>query len=499
MRPRSGYLPAPVPDEVNFAATPLIEAIGYKERLNTNRWASLVRWEGLGKDENGFDFARLGALLDLRLVAQRAGVTNLPAGTSRSAAAVAILNHLTPVASVLDELRQASIRPYARIKSHNPSYAAQANPAPADHQSPAAQHSGESGWYARSPWPPHGPAYRLLARLLVLSASAELELGRVAEAQRDLHVVAKLADAVTGNRLLVGTRLRTDLVELWLKGFWEGWVAGRWSGEAVLEGEEWLATVDLTRDLDISLRGEEPFWVNYSFNGACAMSQCMMLFPIDNWHEDRLLYNQLLFTFCSQAFDGQRQRIYPRQSQLADASGKQRLARAHPWWRMHFGVFPFLDAAVRHTALVQTGVNQARIACALGRHHQAIGHYPTALDQLAPAYMKIVPHDVIGGQGFHYRLVGDRSFLLYSNRLERIGRSRYPLDRCRALWCRRLGLARDRDAVVRRDVPIAPRPTFVRGVNLEMEIKNPGDLQGSPGSTHRTDLKRSALSQEAQY
>ncbi len=414
MRPRRGYLPAPVPDEVNFAATPLIEAIGYRERLDTNRWASLVRWEGLVKDENSFDFARLGAFLDLSLIAQRAGVTNLPAGTSRSEAAMTIFNQLSAVASALDELRQASARPYARIKSHSTSYAAQANPAPADHQTPATQPSGESGSYARSPWPPNGPAYRLLARLLVLSASAELELGRVAEAQRDLRVVAKLADAVTGNRLLVGTQLRTDLVELWLKGFWEGWVAGRWSGEAVLEAEEWLATVDLARDLDISLCGEEPFWVNYSFNGSCAMAQCMMLLPMDNWHEDRLLYNQLLFTFCSQAFDGQRQRIYPRQSQLASASVKQRLAQAHPWWWMHFGVFPFLDGAVRHAALVQTGVNQARIACALGRYRQATSHYPAVLDQLAPAYMKQVPRDVIGGQGFHYRLVGDESFLLYS-------------------------------------------------------------------------------------
>ena len=66
------------------------------------------------------------------------------------------------------------------------------------------------------------------------------------------------------------------------------------------------------------------------------------------------------------------------------------------------------------TAHHQTLVNEAQIACALERYHLAHSEYPETLDVLIPQFIKKIPHDIIGGEPFHYRRTDDGKFLLYS-------------------------------------------------------------------------------------
>jgi hypothetical protein len=75
---------------------------------------------------------------------------------------------------------------------------------------------------------------------------------------------------------------------------------------------------------------------------------------------------------------------------------------------------PNFAKACQVTAHNQTLVNEAQIACALERYHLAHGEYPETLEALAPQFMEIIPHDIIGGQPLHYRRTDDGKFLLYS-------------------------------------------------------------------------------------
>ena len=70
--------------------------------------------------------------------------------------------------------------------------------------------------------------------------------------------------------------------------------------------------------------------------------------------------------------------------------------------------------AAQTTARNQTWVNQAFIACALERFHQAHGKYPENLDALVPKYADALPRDTIQGQSFRYRRTADGGFSLYS-------------------------------------------------------------------------------------
>jgi hypothetical protein len=63
---------------------------------------------------------------------------------------------------------------------------------------------------------------------------------------------------------------------------------------------------------------------------------------------------------------------------------------------------------------MQVWVDEARIASALERYRLAHNAYPDSLDALVPACIDEVPHDIMNGQPYHYRLRPDGTYLLYS-------------------------------------------------------------------------------------
>jgi hypothetical protein len=66
------------------------------------------------------------------------------------------------------------------------------------------------------------------------------------------------------------------------------------------------------------------------------------------------------------------------------------------------------------SAYVQTRIDQSVLACALERYRLAHGNYPSSLDALRPDYCTSIPTDVINGEPYHYRMLPDGSYRLYS-------------------------------------------------------------------------------------
>ncbi|MEI6196081.1 MAG: hypothetical protein WCS42_17310 [Verrucomicrobiota bacterium] len=76
----------------------------------------------------------------------------------------------------------------------------------------------------------------------------------------------------------------------------------------------------------------------------------------------------------------------------------------------------FMVPAIRPSqyAKAQTGIDCARLACALERYRNLHGNYPERLDVLAPQLIATVPHDLINGEPLKYRRTDDGNYLLYS-------------------------------------------------------------------------------------
>jgi hypothetical protein len=65
------------------------------------------------------------------------------------------------------------------------------------------------------------------------------------------------------------------------------------------------------------------------------------------------------------------------------------------------------------TAINQTRLHLALVACGLERHHAAHGSYPDQLAALVPAFVEKLPHDLFDGQPLRYRRTAD-GYQLYS-------------------------------------------------------------------------------------
>jgi hypothetical protein len=76
-------------------------------------------------------------------------------------------------------------------------------------------------------------------------------------------------------------------------------------------------------------------------------------------------------------------------------------------------VGPMLNG-VRKFAYFQVQIDMTRIACRLERYRLAHGSFPATLDTLIPAYGAALPHDVMTGQPYIYRLDKDGTYTLYS-------------------------------------------------------------------------------------
>jgi hypothetical protein len=76
--------------------------------------------------------------------------------------------------------------------------------------------------------------------------------------------------------------------------------------------------------------------------------------------------------------------------------------------------FSALTGVLERVAIVQTQINQTRIAAALERYRLKNGGYPQTLDSLSPTFLGQIPDDPITAQPMHYRLIQPDQFLLWS-------------------------------------------------------------------------------------
>ncbi|HEY3916043.1 MAG TPA: hypothetical protein VGN61_16265, partial [Verrucomicrobiae bacterium] len=108
------------------------------------------------------------------------------------------------------------------------------------------------------------------------------------------------------------------------------------------------------------------------------------------------------------------QAVFPQQVETDTTSMTNLLSTGRPYTFLAAAFIPNFKKAVQRTALTQTKVRHAMIACALERYQLAHGDYPETLDALVPQFIESIPNDVIGGKPPHYRRSGAGTYVLYS-------------------------------------------------------------------------------------
>ena len=437
----SPFIPPPVPDDQNFAMTPSLAPL-FEFLPGTQKWRDpevpqlfqdlMSRYNEAADRirprpaQRANSWVHVRTDLNLWAAAFNPPPRNkvhgrqplIPTNFTDREAADAVVGALSDFTPVLDELREASTRPYSRF---NLRYE-QENPA--------------------TILLPHLAKIKGFCQVLQLRASAELAQGRTDQAFRDVTLILQLTDTTRTEPILISQLVRMAEVQLAFQPLAEG--MGRWSDTQLRQLQQRLAAFDFLGDAERCLEGERVLFgggvIDYfrrshhklrvigEFEGVGPPGQQNDFWPVgalfaagpEGWLSlEQLKYNQTFDRYLLPIVDVTNRLVHPDRVLEAD-SALSKITDATPLKRFFHHQFfsalllPSLAKISQKTAFAQTGVDTASIACALERCRVARGRFPDSLADLVPAFLPALPHDVISGKPLGYRLQPDGHYVVYS-------------------------------------------------------------------------------------
>ncbi len=425
----AGVTPPPVPDDQNFALTPIVftsygsmltrdgKVIPPKDR-NTNFVDRLNM--SLGYNDNwpatngNWQTAKI---CDLKIWqnyyrAPAAKTNEFPVSSQPQTPAQTVLLALSKYDSTIEELRQASRLPYSRF------------PLEYDKDNPA------------EILLPHLADLKRCSQVLQLRALAELQNGESEKALDDVKLSLRLAGSIRTEPFLVSQLVRAAILQITLQPVYEGLAEHKWSDAQLAELDSELSKLDFLAGYKLSLRCERAsdigiieylrhlgmsqkiddifHSIRHKDYGITTGQLVVFYFGPAGWHDQSDLQICQLMQHYLSAANVDLQILSPTSVSNADAAVNVKIEHSTPFNLMERMLLPALGAAAKHFAYSQNSVNLARVAIALERYRLAHGEYPATLSALAPQFIAKIPHDIVNGQPLHYHRTGDGKFVLYS-------------------------------------------------------------------------------------
>lgn len=252
-----------------------------------------------------------------------------------------------------------------------------------------------------------------------------------------------LADLKTIQKLQMGVRrdptLIAGLVDVAMTGvsgvvIYEGLAVHAWNDTQLAEIQHLLGSIDFLSEYQFSIRGETTElistldYVKEKNRSILKMITGVgMLDAQSNWEANYIFARGWLDQAKSQSADFHMQsvratnpakhRVFPETTrQVNDKldSLRNSWCAFEPWNVLFVVNASALKDALMKFAQIQVLVDETRIACGLERYRLTHGAYPDSLNALTPAYISALPHDILNGEPYHYRIQSDGTFLLYS-------------------------------------------------------------------------------------
>ncbi len=426
----SSTVPAPVPEDQNFALTPLV-ASSYLyildkngHRINpqntnvVNRLGMPISVDADWKNCPTNGYWAKGTRTDLiewqsyyRVAASKTNLFPVPAQPQSPAEDVLVA--LSKYDSAIEELREASRLPGSRF------------PLNYDSESPSAILL------------PHLAALKRCSQTLQLRSLAELQNGQPEKAMADVKLALQLTDKIRTEPFLISHLVRIAMLQIMLQPVWEGLAEHKWSDERLAALDAELAKLDFLQDYQLSMRGElgcqdgemdrlrrYPEQIkNLAGIGAGDVNHkdpslpgkiVSHLIPGGWFYQNQLRCARMMIEFYIPVADMSQGTFSPALVRRGDAALTADSKTASPFNLLERLMLPGLGQAARKFAYGQSSVDLARTAIALERYRLALGKYPESLDALAPQFIAKLPHDIINGQPLRYRLEANGPFVLYS-------------------------------------------------------------------------------------
>jgi len=388
-------VPQPVPDELNFATTPLLRPL-YP------------------------DGGQYGADLQRKLELPKTGDKPVPSLVVRASGrrvdlqewkasmGMDVMDALAKFDPEMREISQAVRRRYSVF--------------------PVAY---EKGFGANIP---HGSVMMKLVRLYTLRAVAELHSGRHDAAATDAQTIILLADSVKNEPLLISLLVRNALLQNALQVVWEGTEDHLWTDAELVALQSDLSRENLVPGLLLAFRGEQMFF-NETMQQAIADPRILpiMISMSGEPKESGFRFIPSALIYANRLSANRWYAALEKTVQLSPASASFAASRELEKELMGsatvhlFGLappnlynalailaIPSIARSSEKMICTQVTIDEAQVACALERYRLANGAYPATLENLVPAFLQKQPVDIVNGSPLHYRLKDDGHFLLYS-------------------------------------------------------------------------------------
>jgi hypothetical protein len=405
------FVPPPVPDDQNFFTAPIFtNMLNGKVVMNPYTMAA-VQMSWPENDEVGY----LGGegktrITDLKTwQATYRNPTNayltkeFPVAPQPQTPAKDVLFALSKFDPAVEELRQASQRPYASVPLNY-----------------------EDGFNSVSTLLPILADLKRCTQLLHLRANAELADGQSAKALADVKLSLYLNNSLRNSPFLISQLVRFAIVSYDLQPIWEGLAEHKWSDEQLVALDAELWKMDFLADYEYVMRGERAFAIA-SFENQRHTHEVIMplenggevtnriiLMPEAYFYQNELALAQVQQQWLLTLVDTNSRTVSPTALQHAENSIHAELKHYSPYKVQAWLLSPAIGRTVKKFAAIQSSIDLARIACALERCRLAHGEYPEAIDALTPQFIESLPHDIINGQPLRYRRTDDGQFILYS-------------------------------------------------------------------------------------
>lgn len=420
----TSFIPKPVPDDQNFALTPIV-ASSYEGILDKNGRKitppltniinrlemEIYDYESLLKfpTDNG-SWAK-GTKTDLkvwqlyyRMLATKTNEFPIPPQMQSPAADVLLA--LSKYDATIEELRQAAALPNSRFPlnydSENPSIILL----------------------------PHLAALKQCSQVLHLLAVAELQNGQSNMALADVKLMLRLTDSIRTEPFLISHLVRIALLNITLQPVWEGLQEHKWSDAQLVELNQELGRLDFLADYEFSMRGERVLsmanieYLRRTRNIDVFSSEenstpgfvkaAYHLIPNSFFYQNELAITRAHQEWLLPVVDVEQHIVSPQKADLAESNISKMRIHWSPNTILAAMTLPALEWSSQRFAYAQSSVDMARVACALECFRLEQGGYPETLDALQPHFIDMLPHDVIGGQPLKYHRLDNGTFALYS-------------------------------------------------------------------------------------
>jgi len=406
------FIPPPIPDDQNLGAIPLFKLEPYSQTDKSLHPATLekVLRGSLSDNLPRVGNWQKGESPDMEQIRQTVSTAYAAAfkGVEPPKSVLAQYEALYPF---LTDLRAAAaIRPFCRF---NLDYASYAN------------------------FPTSRPlglvtAQLKLSRILTLHAILALDDHQPDLALADLKTIHKLISGVERDPSIIAGLVALGMNSISENAICDGLALHVWNDAQLAEIHDSLDPINFLADHQLEMRCEVPTiigTIDYCKNKRAVLAgilgtnegpnQSIRLYTFwpGGWldqNKSRIVnahYNEI------KSVDAETYRVFPEIANDRERQLRQTLVRldAYAPWNIIFTVaVPPLASMVQQFAQGQIRIDETRLVCGLERYHLAHGVYPDSLDALFPAYISRLPHDVINGESYHYRLRPDGAFLLYS-------------------------------------------------------------------------------------